>query len=122
MALSLNAIFILPLTSFLPRFPLTFMAAIFFGIGFFCSCMPIIYANIKELLPSSLSGTALTAVNFFTMAGAAFFQHIMGTMIDMFSSSQIQMSTEAFSFAFGFCFVAAAIGAAVYVFVKEKRP
>jgi len=121
MALSFYAFFIFPLAGSLPHFYFILIVVIFFGIGFFSSCMPVIYANIKELLPSSLSGTALTAVNFFTMSGAAFFQHIMGAMIDSLSPLQGQMSTEAFSFAFGFCFVAAAIGAVVYVFVKEKR-
>ena len=77
------------------------------------------YANIKELLPGSFSGTAMSAVNFFTMAGAGVFQHVMGIAIDKFSVPQGQLPPEAFSFAFGLCFVSAAFGTVAYLFVKE---
>ncbi|MBW2039538.1 MAG: MFS transporter [Deltaproteobacteria bacterium] len=119
MGMSLYTLFIFPLTGSLS--PSTMLVIIFFGIGVFTACAPVMYANIKELLPNSLSGTAMTAVNFFTMGGAAFFQHIMGAMIDRLSLPQGQLSTEAFSFAFGFCFVAAALGSVAYLFVKEAR-
>ncbi|UCC66833.1 MAG: MFS transporter [Deltaproteobacteria bacterium] len=121
-ALSLYGVFILPMIGFLPHLSLTLMVAIFFGIGFFIAFNPLLYANIKELLPSSLSGTAMSAVNFFTMMGAAFFQHSMGAIIDSLSTPQGQLTAGSFSFAFGFCFVAAALGTVAYLFVKEIRP
>jgi hypothetical protein len=78
-----------------------------------------LYANIKELMPSSMTGTAMSAVNFFTMAGAGFFQHIMGIIIERFSIQEGQLPPEAFTFAFGLCFIAAAVGAVGYLFVKR---
>ena len=95
------------------------IAGIFFFIGFLTSCGNVMYANIKELLPSSISGTAMSAVNFFTMAGAGVFQHVMGISIDKFSLPQGQLPPEAFPFAFGLCFVSAALGTVAYLFVKE---
>ena len=115
------ALFILPLIWFFTPLYLGQLVIIFFGIGFFSACMSVVMANIKELLPSTLSGTAMTSVNFFSIAGAAVFQHIMGAMIDRFSLIQGQISTEAFSFAFGFCFISAAIGGMAYLFVKDTR-
>jgi len=116
----LFTLFIFPLIGF---FPLSthLLLVIFFGIGLFSSCGQVMYANIKELLPSSIAATAMTAVNFFTIGGGAFFQHIMGAMIDRFPLSQGQLSSEAFSFAFGLCFAAAALGSVAYLFVEEKR-
>jgi len=90
-------------------------------IGFGSSFTPVLYANIKELLPSSVSGTAMSAVNFFTMAGAGFFQHVMGIIIERFSIQEGVLPPEAFSFAFGLCFIAAAAGSVGYLFVKRTR-
>jgi len=119
LAMGFYTIFFFPLTSFFPTPSLIMIAGIFFFIGFLTSCSNVMYANIKELLPSSISGTAMSAVNFFTMAGAGVFQHVMGITIDKFSLPQGQLPPEAFSFAFGLCFVAAALGTAAYLFVRE---
>jgi len=110
---------VLPLVGFTPSFSLGMVAAIFFLIGFANSFTSVLYANIKELLPSSISGTAMSAVNFFTMAGAGFFQHVMGIIIERFSIQEGQLPPEAFSFAFGLCFISAAAGAVGYLFVKR---
>jgi len=119
LAMGFYTVFFFPLTGFFPTPSLIMIGGIFFFIGFLTSCGNVMYANIKELLPSSISGTAMSAVNFFTMAGAGVFQHVMGVSIDKFSLPQGQLPPEAFSFAFGLCFVAAALGTVVYLFVKE---
>jgi sugar phosphate permease len=119
LAMGLYTIFFFPLTGFFPVSSLIMIAGIFFFIGFLTSCGNVMYAHIKELLPGSISGTAMSAVNFFTMAGAGVFQHVMGIAIDTFSLHQMQLPPEAFSFAFGLCFVSAALGTVAYIFVKE---
>jgi len=119
LAMGFYTVFFFPLTGFFPTPSLIMIGGIFFFIGFLTSCGNVMYANIKELLPSSISGTAMSAVNFFTMAGAGVFQHVMGVSIDKFSLPQGQLPPEAFSFAFGLCFVAAALGTVVYLFVRE---
>ncbi|MBW1672883.1 MAG: MFS transporter, partial [Deltaproteobacteria bacterium] len=119
LAMCFYTIFFSPLTGFFPTPSLIMIAGIFFFIGFLTSCGNVMYANIKELLPSSISGTAMSAVNFFTMAGAGVFQHVMGVSIDKFSLPQGQLPPEAFSFAFSLCFVSAALGTVAYLFVRE---
>ena len=118
-AMSFYTLFFSPLTSFFSTPSLIMIGGIFFFIGFLASCGNVMYANIKELLPGSISGTAMSAVNFFTMAGAGVFQHVMGVSIDKFSLPQGQLPPEAFSFAFGLCFVSAALGTVAYIFVRE---
>jgi sugar phosphate permease len=120
-ALFFYTLFIFPLTGFCPFLPLSLIVATFFFIGVLSSFSMIMYANVKELLPSSISGTAMSAVNFFTFAGGGFFQHVMGALIQRFSLVQGQLPAEAFSFAFDFCFFAAALGTLAYLFVKEAR-
>ena len=120
-AMSFYALCVLPLVGFIPSFSIHMVAATFFLLGFSGSFAPIMYANIKELLPSSVSGTAMSAVNFFTMMGAGFFQHVMGIIIERLSLQEGQLPPEAFSFAFGLCFIAAASGAIGYLFVKRVR-
>ncbi len=119
LAMSLYSIFIFPLTGFLQEPSLLIIGTMFFCMGFLNSSSMIMYANIKELLPIAISGTAMSTVNFFTMAGAGFFQHVMGFIIEKFSFNQGQLPAEAFSFSFRLCFFAAAIGAISYVFVRE---
>jgi len=119
LAMGFYTIFFFPLTGFFHTPSLIMIAGIFFFIGFLTSCGNIMYANIKELLPDSISGTAMSAVNFFTMAGAGVFQHVMGITIDKFSLHQVQLTPDAFSFAFGLCFVSAALGTVAYLFVRE---
>jgi len=121
LTMSFYTLFIFPLTGLLSIASLSIMAGIFFCIGFLNSGSMVLYANVKELLPSYISGTAMSAVNFFTMAGAGFFQHIMGIIIERFSIQEGQIPPEAFSFAFGLCFLAAAAGSIGYLFVKRIR-
>ncbi|HUU41896.1 MAG TPA: MFS transporter [Desulfatiglandales bacterium] len=114
-------VFIFPLIG-VPRAPsLILISIIFGGIGLSASFSIVMYANIKELLPESISGTAMSAVNFFTMAGGGFFQHVMGIGIERFSLHHGQLPPDAFSFAFGICFISSALGAFAYLFVKERH-
>ena len=56
--------------------------ATFFGLGFFAAPGQIMYAHIKELVPSSLNAQAMTAVNLFTVLGAAAMTQLLGLLIE----------------------------------------
>ena len=58
--------------------------ALFFGFGFFSGAGQIMYAHIKERMPLENAGAAMTGINFFTMAGVAFFLHGLGWAIKEF--------------------------------------
>jgi predicted MFS family arabinose efflux permease len=57
------------------------LCVLFFMIGVSNAFGSIMYAHIKELMPTAMSGSALTGINVFTMAGAAVFLQGMGSVI-----------------------------------------
>ena len=57
------------------------LSILFFGFGLFSGSGQIMYAHIKELLPSSMIAQAITAVNLFTVLGAAIMTQLLGLMI-----------------------------------------
>jgi hypothetical protein len=71
-------------------------------------------------MPARVSGLAMTGVNFFTMIGAATFQHGIGAFIKRVSGGSV-MTLQGFTWGFRFCFIAALIGVISYVFVREVK-
>ena len=57
--------------------------AAMFGFGLLGASRTLIYAHVKESVPPQLVGTAVTAVNFFLMAGPALLQQTIGLILDL---------------------------------------
>jgi len=114
------SLMMLPLCFYTKNLPEWLLLSSFAGMGFFTSCGGVMYANIKELMPAGVSGLAMTGVNFFTMIGAATFQHGIGAFIKHVSGGNI-MTLQGFIWGFRFCFVAALMGVVGYVFVREVK-
>jgi predicted MFS family arabinose efflux permease len=62
----------------------------FFGMGFLAAPGQIMYAHIKELLPSDMTAQALTMTNVFPALGAAAITHALGFLIGADPSSLTQ--------------------------------
>jgi MFS family permease len=120
-SLLFNAVLFVPFAGFVLPPSWSLAVLVFFGIGFCGACTPLMYAHIKELVPPSLSGTGMTTVNFFTMAGAALFQHGMGVVIGGISGAGGRLTTEALSYAFSLCGLAVGVGCIGYLFVRDVR-
>jgi MFS family permease len=58
-----------------------FMAVCLFFLGFFAAPGQIMYAHIKELVPGRLTSQAMTAVNLFTVLGAAAMTQVIGLVL-----------------------------------------
>ena len=112
------SLMMLPLCIPAKSLPDVILLASFAGMGFFTSSGGIMYANIKELLPKKISGVAMTGVNFFTMLGAATFQHGIGAFIKRISGSET-LTPQAFYWGFRICFIASLVGVLCYYFVRE---
>jgi predicted MFS family arabinose efflux permease len=56
--------------------------AVLFGFGLLGASRTLLYAHIKESVPAEVVGTAITAVNFFLMAGPALLQQVLGLILD----------------------------------------
>jgi MFS family permease len=65
------------------RTPVWLVMATFFGFGMTAGPGQIMYAHIKELLPSSLTAQAMTGVNFFAVLGVGVMTHVLGWVIGL---------------------------------------
>ena len=118
---SLYSISLLPLIGVLNIQNPLWHSLIFFSIGFFSSFGILIYAHAKELFPITISGTVLTLVNFFTMAGAAIFMPLLGRVIESFPRIGTSYPAEAYHFSFLICFLGMAASVIFYSFSKKKE-
>jgi MFS family permease len=93
---------------------------IFFFIGFFSSFGMIIYSHAKELFPTTISGTVMTWVNFFTMAGGAIFMTVIGKIIQSFTRMGHSYPAEAYHLSFFICFFGMAASLIFYSFSRRE--
>jgi hypothetical protein len=94
------------------------LALLFFGFGFFSSAGQIMYAHIKERMPIERAGTAMTGINFFTMAGVAVFLQGLGSLMQQWYP-EASLGAGAFRGAFLFCAGCLAVTAALYLLTQE---
>ncbi len=99
------------------------LALLFLSLGFFRASSALMYVHIKESMPLSMAGTAMTGINFFTMVGPAFFLQGLGYLMQSLYPAASR-GPDAFTASFlvcAFCLVAVT---AAYTFTKEsiRRP
>ena len=87
-----------------------------FLFGFSGALGVLLFAHVKELFPSKLSGTSMSFLNFFSLVGAAAFQHSMGFLIQNYYNI---FSQRAYHLSFGMCFIGVIASCLVYLFVEE---
>jgi len=63
--------------------PVWLVMVTFFGLGMMAAPGQVMYAHIKELLPSNLMAQAMTAVNLFTALGVGVMTHLLGRVIGL---------------------------------------
>ncbi|HEY6838907.1 MAG TPA: MFS transporter [Geobacteraceae bacterium] len=76
------------------------LSALFAAIGLAVSSGVTIYPMLREMFPHAITGTALTAANFFVLMGAATMQQLMGHYIEGFSRSPSGYPAAAYHGAF----------------------
>ena len=102
-----------------PGTPLTVLSLIFFCFGFFNATGLLMYPHIKELVPSEMSGAAMTGINFFTMVGPAVFLQGLGILMQTLHP-EASRGPEAFNAAFTVCIISLMLVLVLYCFTKEK--
>jgi len=118
--LSLYCLSLFPLIGVLKIQSPIWFGLIFFFIGFFCSFGMVIYAHAKELFPIGISGTVMTWINFFTMAGGAVFMPALGKVIEWFPRTDHSYPAEAYHLSFLICFIGMAASLIFYAFSKKE--
>lgn len=98
------------------------LSILFLSFGFFSSAGQIMYAHIKERMPIEMAGAAMTGINFFTMAGVAFFLQVLASfMQNLFPDAAL--SIRAFEYAFYLCAATLTLAFILYTFTRESaRP
>ncbi len=94
------------------------LAALFFGFGFFSGAGQIMYAHIKERMPIERAGTAMTGINFFTMAGVAVFLQGLGSLMQRFYPGA-SLGAGAFKGAFYLCAGCLLVTSVLYLATQE---
>jgi sugar phosphate permease len=119
--LGLYSISLFPLIGLLEINHPFWFSLIFFFMGFFCGFGMLIYAHAKELFPTTISGTVMTWVNFFTMAGAAIFMPALGKIIESFPRIANSYPAEAYHLSFFICFVGMVLSLIFYAFSRKEK-
>lgn len=96
------------------------LSVLFFSFGFFASAGMIMYAHIKELMPLSQAGTAMTGINFFNMIGPAIFLQGLSFFMQRLYPADA-LGPAAFKAAFGLCVICLVGVVILYGFTKDTR-
>ncbi len=118
--LCLYCLSLLPLVGVLKLQSQIWFGLLFFFIGFFCSFGMVTYAHAKELFPIAISGTVMTLVNFFTMAGAAVLMPAMGKIIQFFPLVNQTYPAKAYHLSFLMCFLCMVASLTFYAFSQKE--
>jgi MFS family permease len=119
--LSLYALSLFILTGIIKIQSLFWYGLIFFFVGIFQSSGMLVYSHAKDLYPIAISGTVMTLVNFFTMAGAAVFMPAMGKIIELFPRINHTYPAKAYHLSFLICFLGMAASVIFYAFSKKEK-
>jgi MFS family permease len=119
--LSLYTLSLFPLTGFLKIQSPFWYGLILFLLGFFSGFGMVLYSHAKELFPIAISGTAITLVNFFTMAGAAVSMPLIGKIIESFPKVKQAYPAEAYHVSFLICFLGMTASLVFYAFSKKEN-
>ena len=96
------------------------MAVLFLFLGAVNSTGGIMYSHIKERMPLSMAGTAMSGINFFTMIGpAVFLQALTGLMQHYHPSAPLGM--PAFTSMFRFCALCLAAVGGLYLLTRDSN-
>lgn len=100
--------------------PLGWVYAAFFLVGVLNGPGQVMYAHIRELVPPTLTATAMTGINLFTMLGPAAVMQVTGWL--MAGETSALADPAAFHSAWWFMAATLLLSAVVYSLLPDTRP
>ena len=97
----------------------TSLSILFFAMGFTGGFFVVTYAQISELLPKQVAGTAIGVYNPWFFIGGALFQQVMGIILDSYGKVGKVFPVNAYRGTFILCFVGMIIGTLGVFFSKD---
>lgn len=92
-------------------------------LGFASASLYILYTQVKESFSLSIAGTALTALNFFVILGAAMFQQMTGLIMGCWKpSAAATLPLAAYQWGFGVSAALLALALALYAVCRDTHP
>ncbi len=108
------------LAFFTDRLPLAGLYLICLGLGIFTSAVVVIgFTATKELFPVKIAGTATGLVNLFPFAGGAFFQPLLGYVLERNGRSEGAFTLAGYEQAFIVLFMCSVIAFVASLWMKE---
>lgn len=98
------------------------LPVIFLVMGLAVSSGVTIYPMIREMFPSGITATAMTAVNFFVLMGAATVQQLMGVIIEKHLRGETGYPPAAYHDAFLVPVAGLAVALAAFLFIRDTGP
>ena len=98
------------------------LAAAFFAIGLAVSSGVTIYPMIREMFPAGISATAMTALNFFVVVGAAAVQQMMGFAVGSFPRTAGSYPPAAYHCAFLIPICGLTVAVFLFFFIRDTKP
>lgn len=92
-------------------------------LGFSSAALYILYTQVKETFSISMAGTALTALNFFVILGAAVFQQLTGFILGLWKTADhATLPLVSYQWGFGTSALLLALSLTVYGFCRDTHP
>lgn len=116
--MGLLAVLLGMLTGPLEQLPEILRPVFFLLFGVCVSTGPILYAQVKELFAGELAATAMTALNFFVLMGAALMQQAMGELL----ARRGPELAASFRLAYALPSAGLALSLVCYLFCRDTHP
>ena len=120
MGLGAHALIMLAFATLPPGASASVMMILFFSFGFFFGAGMVMYAQIKELMPVEMSGTAMAGINFFGLMGVGVFLHGLGNLMQ-YIYPEAPFGGEAFKVIYRICFGYLLLTAFLYLFTRDTK-
>ena len=111
---------LIPLTGVIDITAMLWFLVLAFCIGFFSGFGMLAYSHGKDLFPPAISGTVMTWVNFFVVAGGAVLISALGKIVEHFPHEGTSYPPVAYHVAFLACFASMAVSTFFYAFSKKE--